>query len=240
MAIEIVVGIGVAALLLGLLIGYFIPSGGAKKARVTELENALESAQEELADYKREVFGQFAETAEKFRALDQSYHDLHRQLAASSVALCGDAATPLLAGPMLAPETEALIGEAFETDARQDDAQQDTDAQETAEQVEASQTTSAGETELKKSQTQQSGTQPELPGDVQAQPALSKEASGEDEIVVSEAGLAGEVADEADIVPTLTDVDAEGAKLASAELGQEKKPAEGDVDVDREDKRASA
>ena len=53
MAIEIVVGIGVAALLLGLLIGYFIPSGGAKKARVTELENALESAQEELADYKR-------------------------------------------------------------------------------------------------------------------------------------------------------------------------------------------
>ena len=67
----------------------------ARRERIAELETALDAAQSELADYKGEVFGQFAATAEKFRALDKSYNDLHRQLAESSVALCGDSATPL-------------------------------------------------------------------------------------------------------------------------------------------------
>ena len=97
MAIELVVGIAVVSLLLGLGIGYFLPPGNAEKARVAELEAALDTSQQELSDYKSEVFGQFSDTAQKFRALDKSYNDLHRQLAQSSVALCGDAATPLLA-----------------------------------------------------------------------------------------------------------------------------------------------
>ena len=97
MAIELVVGIAVVSLLLGLGIGYFLPPGNAEKARVAELEAALDTSQQELSDYKSEVFGQFSDTAQKFRALDKSYNDLHRQLAQSSVALCGDAATPLSA-----------------------------------------------------------------------------------------------------------------------------------------------
>ena len=116
MAMEFVIGIAVAALLLGALVGYFLPGGNKKKARVAELEGALESAQDELAEYKREVFGQFAQTADKFRALDKSYNELHRQLAESSVALCGDAATPLLEAPgdQVSPEV------ANETDAQLD------------------------------------------------------------------------------------------------------------------------
>jgi uncharacterized membrane-anchored protein YhcB (DUF1043 family) len=116
MAVELVVGIALTSLLAGLGVGYFLAGGGsAKRARETQLEGALEAAQIELADYKRDVFGQFSETAEKFRALDKSYSELHRQLAESSVALCGDAATPLLEGP-LAPaldvaEEEIVVAE---------------------------------------------------------------------------------------------------------------------------------
>jgi len=116
MAVELVVGISLVSLLAGLGVGYFLTGGGsAKRARETELEAALEAAQIELADYKRDVFGQFSETAEKFRALDKSYNELHQQLAESSVALCGDAATPLLEGP-LAPaldvaEEEIVVAE---------------------------------------------------------------------------------------------------------------------------------
>jgi uncharacterized membrane-anchored protein YhcB (DUF1043 family) len=96
MVIEWVVGIAVVSMLVGVALGYFLPLGNAKKARVSELENALDTAQQELADYKSEVFNQFATTAEKFRNLDESYQALHQQLARSSVDLCGDAATPLL------------------------------------------------------------------------------------------------------------------------------------------------
>jgi uncharacterized membrane-anchored protein YhcB (DUF1043 family) len=108
MAIEWIVGIAVASLLVGLGLGYILPLGSAKKARVSELEAALETAHQELSDYKGEVYNQFAQTAEKFRNLDRSYQDLHQQLAASSVSLCGDAATPLLVGASLGEGAEAL------------------------------------------------------------------------------------------------------------------------------------
>ena len=102
MAVELVIGIGLVALLAGVGIGYYLLGAGRAnkaKAAVAELESSLESAQTELADYKRDVFGEFAQTAEKFRALDKSYNDLHRQLAKSSVALCGDDGTMLLESP---------------------------------------------------------------------------------------------------------------------------------------------
>lgn len=97
MAIEWVVGIAIVCLLVGFGLARILPIGDNKKIRVAELEAALAAAQSEFTDYKGEVFGQFAETAQKFRALDKSYIDLHRHLAESSVALCGDAVTPLLA-----------------------------------------------------------------------------------------------------------------------------------------------
>ncbi len=111
-AIEWVIGLAIGGLVLGLLAGYGVSLRGGARSKVEELQTALDTAEAELADYKREVFGQFAETAEKFRALDKSYNDLHRQLATSSVALCGDAATPLLAGP----GTEAGLEEKAVTD----------------------------------------------------------------------------------------------------------------------------
>ena len=104
MALELVIGIAVLAAVVGGGIGYVLAGRGSGKARVAELERSLASAQQELADYKQQVFGEFAETADKFRALDKSYNDLHRQLAESSVALCGDAGTQLLT----APEQESL------------------------------------------------------------------------------------------------------------------------------------
>lgn len=97
MAIEWVVGIAVLSLLVGFGVAWFFNRyKGGQQSRVVELEQALEASREELSSYRRDVYGQFSDTADKFRALDQSYHDLHRQLAQSAVALCGDAATPLL------------------------------------------------------------------------------------------------------------------------------------------------
>ncbi|MCZ6708735.1 MAG: DUF1043 family protein, partial [Gammaproteobacteria bacterium] len=65
-----------------------------------DLEAELESARDENTEYRREVFDQFAETARKFRNLDESYQDLHRQLAESASVLCGEAAGPLLEAPV--------------------------------------------------------------------------------------------------------------------------------------------
>jgi uncharacterized membrane-anchored protein YhcB (DUF1043 family) len=216
MAIEFVVGIGVGALLLGLLIGYFLPGGNKKKARVAELETALESAQEELAEYKREVFGQFAETAEKFRALDKSYNDLHRQLATSSVALCGDAATPLLE----APGAETLVEQKVSDSA-------DNPAPESADQVLAEDESIAA-SPIDANEVEG----PELPGDLQAPTQAD-----DDSIVVSEAEVTGTEIGESEQVPTLTDVDAEEI---DKNISAQDAPATGDVDDDRQGKRASA
>ncbi|MEM9623998.1 MAG: DUF1043 family protein [Pseudomonadota bacterium] len=98
-----IVGVGATLLL--------ARSGRMQKGRVQELQAELQAAQDELSDYKREVFGQFAETAEKFRNLDRSYAALHKQLATSSVALCGDQATPLL-GQALSDEEAAAATDA--------------------------------------------------------------------------------------------------------------------------------
>ncbi len=123
MDVETVMGIALLTLLAGAGVGYFLGKGRGTSTRVKELEAALATSQTELADYRREVYGQFAQTAEKFRALDDSYNDLHRQLAASSVALCGDDATPLLAGPgqsLLADTQEEKTVDSAADDARMD------------------------------------------------------------------------------------------------------------------------
>lgn len=118
MAVEWVVGIAILSVVVGYVIGRYVRFGGGAQNRVTELESALSTAQEELADYKSEVFGQFAGTAEKFRALDRSYNELHRQLAQSSVALCGDAATPLLENSGTPTESDEAVSEQSPLDAQ--------------------------------------------------------------------------------------------------------------------------
>ena len=97
MAVELVVVIAVSALVVGGLIGYLIKGrDSASREQIAQLEAELEASQSELQDYRQEVVQQFSDTAEKFKTLDESYHALHRQLATSSVALCGDAGAPLL------------------------------------------------------------------------------------------------------------------------------------------------
>lgn len=99
MAIELVVGLAVAALLIGGLAGYFLRGRDSKnQEKIATLESELENSQNELSEYRQAVFQQFSDTADKFKTLDESYNALHRQLATSAVALCGDQGTPLLTG----------------------------------------------------------------------------------------------------------------------------------------------
>ncbi|MDH3643678.1 MAG: DUF1043 family protein [Gammaproteobacteria bacterium] len=92
--------VGVVGAILGGWLGHLVARVRSKAAaRIQELEAELESARGESSEYRREVFDQFAETARKFRSLDESYNDLHRQLAASASLLCGESAGPLLEAP---------------------------------------------------------------------------------------------------------------------------------------------
>jgi uncharacterized membrane-anchored protein YhcB (DUF1043 family) len=97
MTIEIVIALTVVALGVGGVLGYFLKGRDKVSAtRIVTLEEALAASQTELADYRQDVVQQFSDTADKFKVLDASYHALHRQLASSAVALCGDQGTPLL------------------------------------------------------------------------------------------------------------------------------------------------
>lgn len=98
--------VGVTAAVAGAAAGYLVAQVRSQaRERIRDLEAELGKARDELAGYRREVFEQFAETARKFKALDESYGDLHRQLASSASLLCGEAAGPLLTAPESAPET---------------------------------------------------------------------------------------------------------------------------------------
>lgn len=106
--VEWLIGLGILGSLAaagGYLLGR--RGSGTGSRRVQALERELAQARQELADYRREVATQFSETARKFRTLNESYSDLHQQLARSSNLLCGDAAGPLLPGPA---EPQVLLG----------------------------------------------------------------------------------------------------------------------------------
>ena len=97
---EWLIGLGLLGLVTGLGGGYLLATRvGAGAGRLRELEAELERARRELTDYRQEVVAQFSETARKFQTLNDSYTDLHQQLARSSSILCGDVTGPLLAAP---------------------------------------------------------------------------------------------------------------------------------------------
>jgi len=82
--------------------GFFIARVTGSGRKVKDLQAQLEAKQAELDDYRREVFEQFGETARKFKTLNDSYVDLHQQLAKSASLLCGDlAADSLLEAPLM-------------------------------------------------------------------------------------------------------------------------------------------
>ncbi|MCZ6856214.1 MAG: DUF1043 family protein [Gammaproteobacteria bacterium] len=83
--------------------GFFIARVTGSGRKLKDLQVQLEAKQAELDDYRREVFEQFGETARKFKTLNDSYVDLHQQLAKSASLLCGDlAADTLLEAPLMA------------------------------------------------------------------------------------------------------------------------------------------
>jgi uncharacterized membrane-anchored protein YhcB (DUF1043 family) len=92
--------VGVVGAVLGGMLGHLVARVRSRSAeRIRELEAELESARGENSEYRHEVIDQFAATARKFKSLDESYNDLHRQLAESASILCGEAAGPLLEAP---------------------------------------------------------------------------------------------------------------------------------------------
>ncbi len=102
--------IAVLAFVAGGLLGYFLlRSGILGHARIVELEQALAASEAERAEYKQQVTAEFTETAEKFRALNRSYEDLHRQLAKSASVLCGEAGAPKLLDPSVAPALQEQL-----------------------------------------------------------------------------------------------------------------------------------
>ena len=97
---EWMIGVALVALAGGLGLGALLGQSMASSRKVKSLQEELEAAREAHSDYRAEVYDQFSETARKFERLNESYRDLHQQLASSAVALLGDAAVqPLLKGP---------------------------------------------------------------------------------------------------------------------------------------------
>lgn len=86
------IGIALAGIAIGVVIGRV--TGRARKA--AELETELEQTKEAFEEYRGEVVQQFADTAGKFRRLNESYSDLHQQLATSASVLCADRAGDVL------------------------------------------------------------------------------------------------------------------------------------------------
>lgn len=88
--LEITIAIGVGAALVGLIIGWLIARVAYRGKRASTLAEELEASRKEHEAYKQEVYEQFGETARKFKNLNDSYADLHKQLATSASLLCAD------------------------------------------------------------------------------------------------------------------------------------------------------
>ena len=96
--VEWLILLGVVGLVVGAVVGYLLATRGNGGKR--QLEADLAASRAELQNYRESVVTEFSATARKFQALNDAYTDLHRQLAHSSQALCGDITGPLLEAPV--------------------------------------------------------------------------------------------------------------------------------------------
>ena len=103
----IVVLAGMGGLLVGGVGMWLVAVRGGGRAKLAEMTQARDDAQAALETYRAQVVDEFGETATRFRALNQSYADLHAQLAKSASLLCGEAAGPLLEAPEAATVPDA-------------------------------------------------------------------------------------------------------------------------------------
>lgn len=98
--IEVVLFVGIAAAVAGLLLGAGLHrSVGTSSARLKRLKSALEKAEELNRSYHRDVAEHFSETASLLNGLTMQYKNIHDHLAAGADKLCRDeAGHSLLAG----------------------------------------------------------------------------------------------------------------------------------------------
>ncbi len=108
---EMMIGIGIGCVVGGIILGLIAGRFFLRSKHAAQLERELSDAQEAMKDYKNEVFQQFGDTASKFEKLNESYADLHQQLATSATVLCADMPNV----PLIASSTVATLQADAET-----------------------------------------------------------------------------------------------------------------------------
>lgn len=118
---EWMIGVALVALAGGLGLGALLGRSMGDSRKVQSLQEELEAAQQAHSSYRSDVYDQFAETARKFERMNESYSELHQQLASSAALLLGDSVgTPLLAGPRAASVIDAEVAAAASSTATVD------------------------------------------------------------------------------------------------------------------------
>ena len=82
--------IAIAALIVGMLLGFLFARSGSNGSREMKLSDELDKSQQELARYREEVNTHFSETAELVNGLTAQYQKVHEHLASSAQTLCRD------------------------------------------------------------------------------------------------------------------------------------------------------
>ena len=96
--LEFVIPVAVGAAVLGVIIGYLASKkmGASLKAQAL-LQQQIEALQNQQQNYRSEVSDHFAETAQLFNQLTNSYRNVHNHLAEGAQKLAGESATNTLA-----------------------------------------------------------------------------------------------------------------------------------------------
>lgn len=90
-SLELLLTVGIAAALIGLIAGYLItqrtsPSQQSQK----QMEGQLKELQQQQENYQHEVSEHFIETANLINRMTESYQDVHKHLAKGAQLLTGD------------------------------------------------------------------------------------------------------------------------------------------------------
>ena len=131
--------IGIAALVVGALIGYLMGRSGGGNSQAA-LAEQLNDARTELENYKQDVAKHFEGTAELVNNLTNSYKDVHQHLADGAQNLCQSEAMTINLASAMQPKLEN------ETTAETPDTETEKPAEEeTAPKAETSESTEAPE-----------------------------------------------------------------------------------------------
>lgn len=144
-SLELVLTVGLAATVIGLIAGYIIALRAAPSQQSQrQLETHLSEMQQQQENYQHEVSDHFVETADLLNQLTNSYRDVHNHLAKGAQKLAGDNASeslksladdsdentdnisvneaispPLDYAPKVAPNEPGMLNEEFGLDKKQ-------------------------------------------------------------------------------------------------------------------------